>query len=218
MQTGIIFGNIALLVFILFYNVLLVAGDHPYGVKIYTMGEAKLREPCEELTISEILSSERVKSAVDDAHLALNKFRTKMGFGRAIAAPQVGHSMKFVAMNLQGKRMTLFNPVITKRSEETFTMWDDCLSFPDLMCCVRRHRTVSVQFLNEAGEQCNWDDCSQDISELLQHEIDHIEGILAVDRAESPNKDSLKKMEGIVSREGWLQRRTFYNSLVDFAY
>lgn len=195
-----------------------VAAEHPYGVKIYTIGEAALRTPCKEPSKSEILYSAEVKAAVDDAHLALTKFREKMGFGRAIAAPQVGHSLSMVAMNLHGQRHTLFNPKVIKKSVETFTMWDDCLSFPDLMCCVRRHRSISVCFLNEQAQECQWDDCSQDISELLQHEIDHLEGILAVDKAEKPNGDTSQEVQAIVSRKDWLHNRAFYNSLVDFGY
>lgn len=187
----------------------------PYGVKVYTIGEPVLRKSCSLLSKEEILQSAPLQEATKDAHMALNKFRAKMGFGRAIAAPQVGHSMRFVALNLNGKSQTMFNPKIIDYSTETFTMWDDCLSFPDLMCCVRRYKWISVQFLNENGEEVVWEKCDQALSELLQHELDHLDGILAVDRAEKPGNS---ECDSIVSRADWINRRNYYEPLVDHHY
>jgi peptide deformylase len=170
------------------------------------------------MSTAEILHSNEVKQAVSDSHLALSRFRAMMGFGRAIAAPQVGHSLRLVALHWKGQPRTLFNPVITEASsQDTFTMWDDCLSFPDLMCCVRRKSSICVSFQDEQGERCQWDDCPQDLSELLQHEVDHLDGVLAVDIAVKPLSGE-SVVEGVVQRDEWLRRRDYYNSLVDFAY
>lgn len=200
--------------------------DDQYGVRIYTVdnGESTLRRPCTMVTKDEILHSSSVKQAMKDAHLALKKFREINGFGRAIAAPQVGHSIRMVALNLNGKLMSMFNPVIIETSPETFTMWDDCLSFPDLMVSVRRYKSISIVFLDENGEEQSWNHCPQDISELLQHEIDHLNNVLAVDIAERPTKLSSQthqdseRVASTIPRKDWLDRRAFYNSLVDFGY
>ena len=84
----------------------------------------------------------------------LGAFRARHGFGRAIAAPQIGIDRRFVAADLDGEPFVLVNPEIVWRSEETFTLWDDCMSFPDLLVRVRRHRSVSVRFTDCDGAIC----------------------------------------------------------------
>eukprot|EP00456_Euglypha_rotunda_P003425 TRINITY_DN105984_c0_g1_i1.p1 TRINITY_DN105984_c0_g1~~TRINITY_DN105984_c0_g1_i1.p1 ORF type:complete len:117 (-),score=16.13 TRINITY_DN105984_c0_g1_i1:11-361(-) len=75
------------------------------------------------------------------------------------------------------------NPVITWKSTEMFSMWDDCLSFPWLFVKVRRHKSISVDWISDEGKKVQWSKLSQAISELLQHEIDHLDGFLPTDRA-----------------------------------
>jgi len=200
------------------------SADEPqlcYGVKIYKLGDPELKVRCSEVTLDEILNSTIVQEAKASAHTALRNFRKIEGFGRAIAAPQVGSLIRMIAMNLDGKEITLFNPVVTHHSTETFTMWDDCLSFPDLMVCVERNRHISVEFIDDQGLTVCWDNCESDISELLQHEIDHLDGVLAVDRAVKPPKMTSNDAElsrGVVNREDWLANKPMYNEMVDFSY
>lgn len=118
----------------------------------------------------------------------LHAFRDKHGFGRAIAAPQIGVTRRFIALDL-GKPELVINPQITSRSEETFTLWDDCMSFPDLLVKLRRHCSISVAFTDSNGREQHWHHLDRATSELLQHEIDHLDGILAIDRA--LDRDSL---------------------------
>src|SRR5262245_10316208 len=60
-------------------------------------------------------------------HTTLGKFRQAYGFGRAISAPQIGVPQRFIALNLGDGPQLLVNPIITWRSRETFTLWDDCM-------------------------------------------------------------------------------------------
>lgn len=113
----------------------------------------------------------------------LEEFRERNGFGRALAAPQIGVPMRCIAVNLGHGSRLLINPEIVWTSVDTFTLWDDCLSFPQLLVRVRRHESVSVRFLDEQGERREWLELDRPTSELLQHEIDHLDGVLAVDRA-----------------------------------
>lgn len=112
----------------------------------------------------------------------LADFRRRHGFGRAIAAPQIGIDRRFIALDLGQGPFVVADPQITARSVETFTLWDDCLSFPDLLVKVRRHERISLRYTDESGERRTWDDLGRAESELLQHEIDHLDGVLAVDR------------------------------------
>jgi hypothetical protein len=72
----------------------------------------------------------------------LEAFRERFGFGRAIAAPQIGVPRRLIAVNLGEEPFLVVDPDITWRSEETFTMWDDCMSFPGLLVRLRRHRAL----------------------------------------------------------------------------
>jgi peptide deformylase len=67
-------------------------------------------------------------------------------------------------------------------SNDMFEVWDDCMSFPDLLVRVQRHRSCTIEYRDD-----NWAkhslDLENDLSELLQHEYDHLNGILAVSRA-----------------------------------
>src|ERR1035438_9331948 len=114
---------------------------------------------------------------------ALDAFRAERGFGRGIAAPQIGIPRRFIALNLGAGTHSLINPGISWRSQETFTLWDDCMCFPELLVKVRRHRSISISFLDEQGQPQTWEKVGQAASELLQHELDHLDGVLATDLA-----------------------------------
>ena len=171
--------------------------------KVVLLGHPVLREVCTPCG-SDTLAAEK-KCLVD----TLQAFREANGFGRGIAAPQIGVPRRFIAVNMgQGPRL-LADPEITWRSDDTFTLYDDCMSFPWIMCKVRRHNAISVAFRNEAGEQERWDRCSQPLSELLQHEIDHLDGKLIVDIVEGGG-------HGIVSREEFDRDPKRFHAQVDY--
>ena len=75
------------------------------------------------------------------------------------------------------------NPVITSCSEEKIIVWDACLSFLSIFMQVKRHRQVHIRYQDVQGRFCELSaDDDRNLSELLQHEIDHLDGILALDR------------------------------------
>ncbi len=113
----------------------------------------------------------------------LDDFRDSRGFGRAIAAPQIGIPKRFFVIDLGDGPFLLVNPEITWRSEARFTMWDDCMSFPSLLCRLQRHESISLSYIDEEGEAREWNNLGREESELMQHEMDHLDGILAIDRA-----------------------------------
>jgi peptide deformylase len=114
----------------------------------------------------------------------LRHFRRAHGFGRAIAAPQIGVARRLIALDLGDGPFCVVNPEVTWRSESTFTMWDDCMSFPDLLVRLRRHDSLSLRYRDERGREITWERLERATSELLQHEIDHLDGVLFTDHAE----------------------------------
>lgn len=140
-------------------------------------------------------------------HATLAEFRAEYGFGRATAAPQIGVLKRFIAINLGAGAFTLLNPVIVWRSEEVFKMWDDCMCFPTLLVRVARAVAITVEYVDENWVKRSMGPLDRATSELLQHEIDHLDGILAVDRGVGP--------EAIISREAYALNRALFDAQVD---
>ena len=143
-----------------------------------------------------------------DLAATLKAFREEHGFGRAISAPQIGAPIRCIALNLGDGPFFVVNPVITWRSAETFSMWDDCMSFPDLLVRVARHQSLSLSYVDETGAAHELREVDRPLAELLQHEIDHLDGVLAIDRAQD--------REAIVMQRVYTANREFYDAQVDY--
>lgn len=117
----------------------------------------------------------------DDMRDTLQDFRERSGFGRGIAAPQIGSSLRAIVIDVDGP-LPLINPVITRRSRKMMTLWDDCFSFPDILAKVRRNLAIEVRYQDLDGKH-HMMSAEGGLSELLQHEIDHLDGVLAIERA-----------------------------------
>src|SRR5882724_8165485 len=137
------------------------------------------------------------KLILRDLRATLHRFRRTHGFGRGISAVQIGEPTRLIYIEMAGAAYNLVNPAIEWRSGETFRMWDDCFSFPDLMVYLERARSVTVAYEDERGERKRIE-ASDAFSELLQHEMDHLDGVLAIDRAIDANS--------LCTREEYLRR------------
>lgn len=175
---------------------------------VLLIGDTRLATPCRVVVD---VHDEHFQRQVSELHATLEQFRRENGFGRAISAPQIGLQARLIALNLNKDLgpFTLVNPVITHRSSEMLTMWDDCFSVPWLMVRVARHRSISVSFVDEDGQSHDWHELPPDVSELLQHEIDHLDGVLLTSRAIDVRTD-------LVARSVYLAERARFDSQVDY--
>jgi len=127
---------------------------------------------------------------VQDLHDTLMDFRARYGAGRAIAAPQIGVKKRIIYMFIDNP-VVFINPQLVDKSSEMMEIWDDCMSFPNLLVKVNRHQRCKIIY-----KDMQWKDCQMelqgDLSELLQHEYDHLDGILAVMRAIDNKSFSIK--------------------------
>lgn len=146
--------------------------------KILLLGDPKLYEVAHEITREEVREFIPVVVAMDEAMM---NFRAQYGRGRAIAAPQIGVNKRLLYMHIDTP-VVFINPEFTWKSPELIELWDDCMSFPDLLVKVKRHAACRLKFRDFDWKEHEWD-LSGDLSELLQHEYDHLDGILAVMRA-----------------------------------
>lgn len=150
---------------------------------ILISGDVRLRQRSAEITAVDQTLLREASYLV----ATLKDFKERSGFGRAISAVQVGVMKRLVAMNLGAGPFVLINPEITWRSADTFLVWDDCLSVPDVIVRVCRHSSISIAYRDDQFRRRSWDALPPDLSELVQHEIDHLNGVLMTDLAFGEN-------------------------------
>jgi peptide deformylase len=146
--------------------------------EILKLGNPKLHEVSEPVRISE---SKKLKSTINKLHNLLMEFREEYGTGRAIAAPQIGVLKRVIYLNIE-KPVVIINPELSDFSKEMMELWDDCFCFPNLLVKVKRHQRCRLQFFDIDWNRQIWVP-EGDLSELIQHEYDHLDGILATQRA-----------------------------------
>ncbi len=144
---------------------------------ILTLGDERLYQVCRPVERAEI---KELLPALHGMSELVVAFRKKHGWGRAIAAPQVGIFKRVVVLHID-RPVFMLNPELSALSPDTFTLWDDCMSFPGLWVRVKRHRKCTLQFRDVNWEGQVWQ-LGDSLSELLQHECDHLDGVLATMR------------------------------------
>lgn len=166
-------------------------------LEIVQVGDPVLRQRARPLT-GEELASERIQQLIVDMR---DTMRAAPGVG--LAAPQIGESLQLVVIEdppaylakLTAEELAtreresvpfhvLVNPVLTVRTEEVVAAFEGCLSFEGFSMVVPRARKVRVEALDENGQRIvkvatGW------YARILQHEVDHLHGIVCCDRMES---------------------------------
>jgi len=142
------------------------------------LGDPRLYQICEPVLSEEL---PKVNDWVADLHNVMQQIRERYHFGRAIAAPQLGIMKRLIYVNID-RPVVFINPVLSNLSGEKFELWDDCMSFPNLLVKVMRHKEITIDYLDENWQPQQWR-LKDDLSELLQHEYDHLDGILCTMRA-----------------------------------
>lgn len=161
--------------------------------EILLLGDPLLYEVCAPVTQDELPD---LAGVVQDMFDTLFDFRARYGAGRAIAAPQIGVTKRLITMHIE-RPVVFINPVLDQLSAETFALWDDCMSFPDLFVRVQRHQSCRITYrdMDWREQQMTLDGA---LSELLQHECDHLDGILAVSRAIDAQSFCLRSQRAFV--------------------
>jgi peptide deformylase len=164
---------------------------------IVQLGNPVLRQRC--VPVADPASPD-VLDLVRDLADTLAHWRSETGYGRGIAAPQIGVLQRVIFLKLpDAAPWPLINPEIVERSKERIVVWDACLSFLSIFMQVERHREITVRYQKLDGNVVELVVSEENnLSELLQHEIDHLDGILAIDR--------VTDVKTIVTREEFEKR------------
>ena len=157
--------------------------------EILLLGNEELYQISEPVKPDEI---ETLKSVVQDLHDTLMDFREKYHAGRAIAAPQIGVKKRLLYMFID-KPVVFINPVLEFPDNEMMEVLDDCMSFPNLLVKVMRHKRCRIKYLDMDWKEQEMS-LEGDLAELLQHEYDHLDGILATMRAIDNKSFVIKKV------------------------
>jgi len=142
--------------------------------RIRQLGDPVLRERSCDVAYAE--------GTLSDLRDTLHEFQRARGFGRGISAVQIGVLERVIYIEFEGVAYSLVNPVVEWATERRFRLWDDCFSFPDLLVWLERAHGMRVRYQDENGATQVLE-ANGALSELLQHEMDHLDGVLTVDRA-----------------------------------
>lgn len=112
--------------------------------------------------------------------------------GIGLAAPQIGHPIRVAVIEIDENRYVLVNPEIIEKSREMEEFEEGCLSLPGVSINIKRPSRIKVAYQDEKGKK-NILEADGLLARAIQHEIDHINGVLIIDRA--TKKERLEALE-----------------------
>jgi peptide deformylase len=145
-------------------------------LKILKIPDKTLRQKSKPISEEKISAKEYEELCVDMQETMLSKD------GVGLAAPQIGKNIRLVVVNTKNGPVFLFNPEIIKKSWQKEWGEEGCLSVPMVFGEVNRHKKVTCIFCNRQGAKDKIK-ASGLLARVIQHEIDHLDGILFIDKA-----------------------------------
>jgi len=154
-------------------------------LKVARMGHPVLREPARALEPSEI-KSDAIQQLIDDMFETMAEYQ-----GIGLAAPQVHEGVRLFVAGYDSEegeqgfpRIALINPEITIVGDDTVEDWEGCLSIPEIRGKVPRAREIEVRAYDRGARRVEMT-ARNYIARVIQHETDHLDGILFLDRMTS---------------------------------
>jgi peptide deformylase len=153
--------------------------------KVILIGDPLLRKKCSKVKNFNSREVKTIKSGLKSTLHHLQKIHKK---GGGLAAPQIGYLKKVIYINAKGRSSFLINPKINYASKRMFNLWFFCFSGNAAFTAeIKRHWKIRVEYDDERGRKQE-ENLEGYFSELLQHEIDHLEGRLFIDLIKDPSK------------------------------
>ena len=150
-------------------------------MNVIQLGDPILRRPAIPVEKIEIIQEE-TKHVIDKMIAVLKAIKViSPTNGNAIAAPQVGHSVRIIVLFYDNEYHVMINPVYLDKSEELIIFDEECFSMYYLRGKVKRHKKVTVSYLDLEGKEQKMY-LEGDPAAYLQHELDHLNGILFIDK------------------------------------
>ncbi|MBQ2314812.1 MAG: peptide deformylase [Treponema sp.] len=147
-------------------------------MKIYKLGEDVLRQKCTPVAPEEI--NDEMRSLFEEMFKTMESAN-----GVGLAAPQVGIAKRFFVVSADDDVHRVFiNPEITGTSDDAVSYEEGCLSIPGEYEDIKRPSHVSVSALDEHGKRFSIDNAEGLLARVIQHEYDHLDGILYIDKGD----------------------------------
>jgi len=129
----------------------------------------------------ELKSEELQKKDIQQLILDMEKtMKEKDGVG--LAAPQIGRSIRVAVINTEDGSLVLINPKILRKFWKKEILEEGCLSLPEIFGLVKRSTKIKLVALNKKGKKVKFT-ASGMFARVIQHEVDHLDGVLFIDRA-----------------------------------
>lgn len=157
---------------------------------IYQIGESDaLRKPSKEVPINKITSAQ-MQAKIKYLKKCMLKYRKITGMGRGITAVQVGIPERFSVVYTPKKLLIIINPKITKKSSKKYIYPEMCMSANPIIAPTIRPSWIEFEYFDEQGKRKKWTtkdntNLNKILNRVFQHEIDHMEGIINIDRCSS---------------------------------
>jgi peptide deformylase len=180
-------------------------------MKIKQVGDPILRTHSQTVT-TEDFDSGKVAQTIANMQDILNGIKAISDEnGNALSAPQVGVSIRLIVLRIDGKFVNIINPRIIERSESTFMFEEECFSFYNMRAKVKRYQSVVLSYIdeNQSEQQVSM---QGEFSGLVQHEIDHLNGIFFLDKVE--DQSSLVSIDYLLKDQP--ERLKVVKSLCDY--
>lgn len=146
----------------------------PKKLSLVTVPTKSLFEPCKEIDPKDIPA---LGGLIEQMYKKMNEEN-----GVGLAAPQIGKNIRLAVIEVEGQRYTIINPRLVKLSEKEVVLEEGCLSVPNIFGLIKRAKRVKVEALNEKGAPVKIK-AEGLLAQALQHEIDHLNGMLFVNKA-----------------------------------
>lgn len=162
--------------------------------KIVLFGDKNLRQLSTEVTVFNKKLYEKIDTMINTLRKNKN--------GAALAAPQIGINKKIVVVEYLGEYLEIINPKIIEASGEQYD-FEGCLSLPRYIGKVRRNKKIIINYQDRYGEERTIERFNE-MARCLQHEIDHLNGILFIDKMEEAfliNTDTEEEVDLRVIKE-----------------
>lgn len=148
--------------------------------------DSRLFKKSEEVD-SSMFSTDILKNIIDRMFYTMH-----LNEGIGLAAPQVNIHKRIIVIRFDKYNLTLINPVIINKSENLQTFKEGCLSVPNVNANVKRPKEIEIEYYNLNGELQRLK-AEGLLSTCIQHEIDHLNGVVYIDRLSNVNKYLISK-------------------------
>lgn len=165
-------------------------------LKVREVGEPILQKKCDEVNIKNIDKS--IIDIIEDLKSTL-----EFGTGLGISAPQIGENKRIIVVGAKKEKIkyndaeeipitAMLNPTWKKLSEDTDVQYEGCMSVPNIRGKVERYKNIELTYYNVTGEKIV-KQLNVFFARLVQHECDHLDGIVFLDKVKGPNGFATKE-------------------------